>query len=391
MNIYSRKLKWKIFLLSGAFLIAAGSYWFTKNLTQKLAEEERKKVELWAKAQKQLVNSKDLSKDYSFALDVIRNNETVPVVLTDKNKNVIASVNLDPPKKNRVDYYKNIIQEMKAEHGPIIIDLPDGTKNYIFYKDSFLLTQLFYFPLIQLGVVALFLLVSYYAFSTSRRAEQNQVWVGMSKETAHQLGTPTSSLMANLELLRLKLDDQTIIKEIEKDVTRLEKITERFSKIGANPRLENENIVPILLNAIFYIRSRTSKKIIYNLNFSENDEIYVPLNKALFEWVIENLVKNAIDSMNGNGNMSINLYNKQSQLIIDVTDNGKGIPKTRHKTIFQPGYSTKKRGWGLGLSLAKRIVEVYHKGKIFVYQSEPKKGTTMRISLKKSQPGSTSQ
>jgi signal transduction histidine kinase len=385
MNIYSRKQKWKIFLLVGAFIIAVGSYLFTKNLTEKLAKEERKKVELWAKAQRELVNTKDLSRDISFVLEVIRNNETVPVILTDENRNVVSSVNIEVPGKQKEKFYQNLIREMRDEHDPIEINLPDGTKNYIFYKDSTLLTQLFYFPLIQLGVVALFLIVSYYAFSTSRRAEQNQVWVGMSKETAHQLGTPTSSLMANLELLKLKLNDQTIINEIEKDVERLEKITERFSKIGSNPRIEKDNIIPILLNATQYIRSRTSKKVTYDLNFSEDDTIFVPINRALFEWVIENLIKNAIDSMNGNGKISLKIQEKSAHLILDVSDNGKGIPKTRHKTIFQPGYSTKKRGWGLGLSLAKRIIEVYHKGKIFVHQSELKKGTTIRVILKKNQ------
>jgi signal transduction histidine kinase len=207
----------------------------------------------------------------------------------------------------------------------------------------------------------------------------------MAKETAHQLGTPTSSLMANLELLKIKKNDETIVGEIEKDVRRLEKITERFSKIGSNPKLKEENIIPILLNAIHYIRSRTSKKISYSLNFDTNETILVPINKALFEWVIENLVKNAIDSMNGTGEMKLQLNKKNNHLAIDVIDNGKGIPKTRHKTIFQPGYTTKKRGWGLGLSLAKRIIEVYHKGRIFVQQSELKKGTTMRIVLRKNQ------
>ncbi len=391
MNIYSRKQKWKIFLLAGALLIAVASYLFTRSLTEKLAEEERKKVELWAKGMRKLVQSQDLNKDYSFILEVIRNNETVPVILTDEDMNIISSINIKKPNNTTEKYAKELIKEMREEHDPIVIDLPDGTKNYIFYKESTLLTQLFYFPLIQLGVVGLFLIVSYYAFSTSRKAEQNQVWVGMAKETAHQLGTPTSSLMANLELLKIKLGDKTIISEVEKDVQRLEKITERFSKIGSNPRLENQNIVPVLLNAIHYIRSRASKKVSYSINFPEDETILVPFNKALFEWVIENLVKNAIDSMNGTGEMKLQLHDKNSHLAIDVVDNGKGIPKTKHKTIFQPGYTTKKRGWGLGLSLAKRIVEEYHKGKIFVQQSELKKGTTIRIVLSKSQQEPTSQ
>lgn len=383
MNIYSRKQRWKILLLFCALVIAGGSYWFTKNLTKKLEREERKKVELWAEGMKQLVHNQDLSKDYSFVLEVIRNNETVPVILTDENLNVISSLNVDKSAKGRKDEdYTRIIEEMRKEHDPIVIELPNGKRNYIFYKDSTLLTQLFYFPLIQLFVIALFLGVSYYAFSVSRKAEQNQVWVGMSKETAHQLGTPTSSLIANLELLKLKLKDQTIIEEIEKDVQRLQKITDRFSKIGSNTKLKKQNIVPVIINTLQYLKTRTSKKVTYETNFSEDDNIIVPINKPLFEWVMENIIKNAIDAMNGKGKIRIDLQNKKTGFILDIMDTGKGIPKAKHNTIFQPGFTTKKRGWGLGLSLAKRIINEYHNGKIFVHQSELKKGTTIRIILR---------
>ncbi|MFW6364517.1 MAG: sensor histidine kinase [Bacteroidota bacterium] len=385
MNIYSRKQRWKILLLFCALVIAGGSYWFTKNLTGKLEKEERKKVELWAEGMKQLVHNPDLTKDYSFVLEVIRNNETVPVILTDEDLNVISSLNVDKPTKEGKRDYSRIIEEMRKEHDPIKIELPNGKINYIFYKDSTLLTQLFYFPLIQLFVIALFLGVSYYAFSISRKAEQNQVWVGMSKETAHQLGTPTSSLIANLELLKLKLNDKTIIQEIEKDVNRLQKITDRFSKIGSSTKLEKQNIVPVIINTLQYLKTRTSKKVTYETNFSENDNIIVPVNKPLFEWVLENLIKNAIDAMNGKGIIRINLQNKKSGFILDIIDTGKGIPKAKHNTIFQPGFTTKKRGWGLGLSLAKRIINEYHNGKIFVHQSELKKGTTMRIILRRNE------
>jgi signal transduction histidine kinase len=245
------------------------------------------------------------------------------------------------------------------------------------------LTQLFYFPIIQFGVIALFLFVSYLAFSTSRKAEQNQVWVGMSKETAHQLGTPTSSLMANMELLRLKNVDETLLSELEKDVQRLEKITDRFSKIGSAPKLQRENIIKVITDTISYVRARSSEKVIFETNFSENDQIFVPLNIHLFEWVIENLCKNAIDSMGGIGNISIHLDDRIQFLFIDISDTGKGIPKSKFKTIFQPGYTTKQRGWGLGLSLSERIIESYHRGRIFVNHSEVNKGTTMRIVLKK--------
>ena len=381
MNIYSKKQWWKLALLIAALLIAIGSFWFTNNLTNKLAEEERKKVELWAMGMKRIAQSQNLDEDYRLSLKVISSNETVPMVWANDRDSVLSSRNVKSKYKAN-DRMQELIQEMKAENEPITIELPSGEKQFIYYKNSTLLTQLFYFPIIQLGVVALFLLISYYAFSSSRKAEQNQVWVGMSKETAHQLGTPTSSLMANLELLKLKLEDQTIIDEIEKDINRLNKITERFSKIGSLPSIKHENIVPVLLNTLNYIKSRSSKNIRFETNFEESDIVYAPINLALFEWVIENLVKNAIDSMNGKGTVQLNLLKKEQQVILDVCDEGKGIPKAKQGTIFRPGFTTKKRGWGLGLSLSKRIIEEYHNGRIFVHQSEINKGTTIRILLK---------
>ncbi|MBS3807056.1 MAG: HAMP domain-containing histidine kinase [Bacteroidales bacterium] len=382
MNIYHRKQRWKIYLLLAALFIVVGSYWFTNNLTRQLAEEERKKVELWAQGMKELTQNRNLDKDYSFILEVIRNNETVPMILTDEKEKMISMRNVHIGERNQEREIQELIAEMKQQHEPIEINLPQG-KQYIFYKDSTLLTRLSYFPFIQLGVVALFLLISYYAFSTARKAEQNQVWVGMSKETAHQLGTPTTSLLANLELLRMTLDDQSIIGEIEKDINRLEKITERFSKIGSQPALKSESLPPILSGVLEYIRTRTSKRVSFNLNFREEDDLQVPLNKPLFEWVVENLLKNAIDSMDGDGVIDVQVHCKGQQVMIDVSDQGKGISRSKQKAIFQPGYTTKTRGWGLGLSLAKRIIEQYHKGKIFVHHSEPGKGTTLRMILKR--------
>lgn len=365
-----------------ALFIVLGSYWFTNNLTRQLAEEERKKVELWAQGMKELTHNRNLDKDYSFILEVIRNNETVPMILTDEKEKMISMRNVHVGERNQEREIQELIAEMKQQHKPIEINLPQG-KQYIFYKDSTLLTRLSYFPFIQLGVVALFLLISYYAFSTARKAEQNQVWVGMSKETAHQLGTPTTSLLANLELLRMKMDDQTIIGEIEKDINRLEKITERFSKIGSQPALKSESLKPILSGVLEYIRTRTSKRVTFNLNLHEGDDLQVPLNKPLFEWVVENLLKNAIDSMDGDGVIDVQVHCKGQQVMIDVSDQGKGISRSKQKAVFQPGYTTKTRGWGLGLSLARRIIEQYHRGKIFVYHSEPGKGTTLRMVLKR--------
>ena len=383
MNIYHRKQRWKIYLLIAALFIVVGSFMYTNDLTRRLAREERKNVELWAKSMKELTQNRDLDRDYSFILEVIKDNETVPMILTDENEQVIDMRNVSLSGKNREEELDRLIEEMKSEHQPIEIALPHG-KQYIFYKDSTLLTRLSFFPLIQLAVVALFLLISYYAFSTAKRAEQNQVWVGMSKETAHQLGTPTSSLLASLELLKMEnLNNPSLVPEIEKDINRLGKITERFSKIGSRPSLRPENISGVLMNAVHYIKSRVSRKVEFILHFDENREIYVPVNKALFEWVIENLFKNAIDSMNGEGKIQLSVSEKNNMLYIDITDEGKGIPKSKYKTIFQPGYTSKKRGWGLGLSLAKRIVEQYHNGKIFVHHSELDKGSTFRIILRR--------
>lgn len=384
MNIYSKRQKWKIILLLIAICIGIASFVTTNNLVRKLSVEERKKVELWALGTRQLSGLESDERDYSFIIEVLKNNETVPVILTDRNGRITSSRNLDPNREKDSAYLQKQLNKMKAANEPIEINLLDGDKNYIYYKESTLLTQLFYFPIIQFGVIALFLFVSYLAFSTSRKAEQNQVWVGMSKETAHQLGTPTSSLIANLELLRLKNVDENLVTELEKDVQRLEKITDRFSKIGSTPKLHRENIIKVLFDSVNYVKARSSEKVVFEYNFSGNDQVFVPINVHLFEWVIENICKNAIDSMGGVGKITIHIDDRIQFLFIDITDTGKGIPKTKFKTIFQPGYTTKQRGWGLGLSLSERIIESYHRGRIFVHHSEVNKGTTMRIVLKKS-------
>lgn len=383
MNIYSRKQKWKLFLLSVAVIIGLLTFFVTYNLTHKLTLEERKKVELWAKGMKHLSSQEVNNDDYTFALEVIQTNETVPVILTDKNENIITSINLDEDKTGNDDYMQRQLRKMKSENPPIVVYLLKGDKNYIFYRDSTLLTQLMFFPVIQLAVITLFLVLAYWAFSASRKAEQNNVWVGMSKETAHQLGTPTSSLMANLELLRLNHVDESIVNEIEKDVERLEMITERFSKIGSTPVMRKENIIEVVTDALLYVKARSSRKVEFITNFHEVEVVMLPLNAPLFSWVLENVCKNAIDSMGGVGRLTVTLDDRIQYVFIDVKDEGKGISKSHQRTIFQPGFTTKKRGWGLGLTLSKRIVEEYHKGRIFVVKSIPEEGTTMRIVLKK--------
>lgn len=320
----------------------------------------------------------------SFNEDIISNSASVPVIYTDSTQeNVLAFGNLDSSKISNPEYVSSIIQEMKASNAPIKIDLGDDARRYIFYNDSSLLVKLKWYPFIQLGVIALFLLIAYYLFSISRNAEQNQVWVGMAKETAHQLGTPLSSLLAWIEVLKSKnVDDQTIL-EIRKDISRLETVTERFSKIGSKPKLEQHDINKVIKNTLNYLKSRLSKKVLFDHTTSNGKVVNASVNVPLLEWVLENIIKNGVDAMSGEGNLSIHVTDQSQFIYIDITDSGKGIPKGKRKTVFQPGFTTKPRGWGLGLSLTKRIIENYHSGKVFVKTSEMGKGTTFRIVLNK--------
>jgi two-component system, sporulation sensor kinase D len=280
-------------------------------------------------------------------------------------------------------FVKKTLAEMEFENTPIQLQLEDKGTNYIFYQSSFLLTQLKYYPFFQLGAIAIFLFISYLLFSTARRSEQNQVWVGMAKETAHQLGTPISSMMAWIELMRMRDQDSETVTELEKDVKRLSVISERFSKIGSAPTMKEENIIKVVYDTIEYLKPRTSRKVSFSTNVRPDGSIIVPVNPGLFEWVVENVCKNSIDAMSGDGFISINILEEGNYIHIDVTDTGKGLTRSKFKTIFEPGYTSKKRGWGLGLTLSKRIIEEYHKGKIFVKSSMVNEGTTIRISLKK--------
>lgn len=365
-------------------LIGALSLWYTNNLMDRLSAEEHKRIELWADATQQLINSEP-DQDVSFLFEVLRNNITIPVLLVDMKDNILSYRNIDSVKMLDTIYQKKKLEEFKNnDKQHFVIKMEDGTElNKIYYSDSNLLVQLHYYPYIQLGIVFLFILVSYFAFSISRRAEQDQVWLGMSKETAHQLGTPISSLMAWLEILKEGQTDSEMIIELEKDINRLEKITSRFSKIGSQPQLINMNLGKILENSIYYMQTRISKSIEIQTIFPKNEDVYIPMNADLFEWVIENLIKNAVDAIGQAGKITITVENNRENIFIDVKDTGKGIQKSNFKTVFNPGYTTKSRGWGLGLSLVKRIIEQYHKGKVFVKHSEFGVGTTFRIILKK--------
>lgn len=321
----------------------------------------------------------------SFITETVINSASVPVVYTDSSQtHVLHFGKIDTASAYFREHGVNdgsLLGYIQGENDPIQIQLGNNEVNYIFYRNSNLVRQLRYFPFVQLGIIGLFLIISYFLFSTARRGEQNRVWAGMSKETAHQLGTPISSLVGWVEILRSQGVDDSITSEIEKDVHRLETIADRFSKVGSVPEPQPENLQRVLQDALGYMEARTSKKIVYVFDWNLENDLQVNISRQLFEWVIENLCRNAIDALPGNGIIRTEVSRTANKIQIDISDTGKGIPKNQWKAIFRPGFTTKKRGWGLGLSLAKRIIEEYHKGKIFVKDSELDKGTTIRIVL----------
>lgn len=378
IDIYELKQRWKLFLFIAALAIGTGSLWYTNRLVNKLSEKEQKKASIWAEATRILLESSQSETDLNFLFRVIEDNNTVPVILTDQDDKVLYCRNLDDAKASDPNYIGKQLQLMKKVHPPLVIDLGNGNKNYIYYRESIILQQLSIYPYLQLTVIIIFVIVSYIAFNSSRKAEQNKVWVGLSRETAHQLGTPTSSLMAWLEILKDKVEDQYVVQELEKDVQRLKMITERFSKIGSQPNLENSNLVELVEEVSNYMRNRIPKSVEIKCQSSQR-YISCPLNVNLVGWVFENLIKNALDAVSNHGLIETKLSISNRQAIVDVIDNGKGIPKRNFKKVFKPGFTTKSRGWGLGLSLTKRIIEDYHRGKIFVLKSELNKGTTFRV------------
>ena len=501
MQIYRRKLRWKLFLLGIATAIVAASLWYTDTIVkkisleerqkvslwadaiqkrgnlakymesffEKLKDEERKRVELWAEATKRILVA-ETEEELTFYINIIESNTNIPVLHVDNDNNIITGRNLGDDFKNadvfegeikeafsiyppiHITYNGNIeylyyhdsrlftelrsvlenliesfieeivissanipvivtdstktqiiahgsinnlnqedslsvqqtIASMKGKNPPISIDLPTHGTCHVFYTNSLLLTQLKYYPIAQFIIIGVFLLVAYILFSIARNAEQNQVWVGMSKETAHQLGTPLSSLIAWVELLKLKGTDEDTVNEIRKDIKRLENITERFSKIGSPPLLLKSNIASIISDVVEYMKKRLSKNTKFVINLKpENENIETHINPNLFEWVIENICKNAVDAMGGNGKITIDISEQKKYVVVDISDSGKGIPKFKFNDVFKPGFTSKKHGWGLGLSLSKRIIENYHKGKLFVKSSHINKGTTFRIMLKK--------
>ena len=396
MDIYARKKKWKFVLVGFAIIIGISSLFVTNMLVRELKTEERKKIQLWAAATKQLVSLTGEG-DYSLAIKVISENNNIPVILVDDCDTILESRNFQIYTKIDSFFFKigilnptqitpkflrtelNTIK--KSGEPPIEVNIIGDTQ-WIYYKDSALLNRLRFYPIYQLGFIGIFMLISYFIFSSSRRSEQNQVWAGMAKEAAHQLGTPISSLMAWVELLKSKDETKKMVLEMEKDLIRLETITDRFSKIGSKPTLENINIIELLKNTMKYLNSRFPDKVSIKAKF-EKDEILVPVSRVLLHWVIENICKNAVDAMKGNGKIKIDLTEEQAHILINISDNGEGINRAIIKNIFKPGVTSKKRGWGLGLSLSKRIVDEYHKGSLFVMQSAKGVGTTFTIKLPK--------
>ena len=375
----------KLLLIIAAIIIAIASLLTSKYLIDDLKKEELNKMEVWAEAMRSL-NQADENTDINLVLKVLNGNNTIPVVVLDKDGEVQTSRNLGKLFKvdeDSIPEIKMMAQGMKQAGQTIRIDLDDANDYIeICYDESLMLKRLAVYPYIQLGVVVIFVLIALFALFASMKAEQNKVWVGLSKETAHQLGTPISSLTAWTEVLRDTYPDDEMLPEMEKDVKRLERIAERFSKIGSIPELKEADIKEVLCRVVEYMEHRTSSRVTINTHFPDH-RIEVKMVASLFEWVVENLCKNAVDAMNGTGRIDLSLQDWGDMIVIEVTDTGKGMPKSHFKSVFKPGFTTKARGWGLGLSLAKRIVEEYHKGKIFVKSSEVGKGTTFRIELPK--------
>lgn len=383
-SIYDSRQRVKLAFIFVAILIAIASVVVSDLLIKDLAQEERRKMEIWSEATR-VMTSENPSLNMNLILKIIQGNTSIPVILCDGNDNVVSYNNIEIPDGDVNLFLKEKVNQLKAKNTPIVIDMEDGTFQYLYYDDSTNLKRLLIYPYAQLSVVFVFILIAFLALVSTKKAEQNKVWVGLSKETAHQLGTPISSLIAWVEYLRSLEIDPTLLDEMDKDVKRLQTIAERFSKIGSNPDPVPTNIVQSISVALGYMKTRISSKVQVTLSMPEQP-LLVLMNDSLFAWVIENLIKNAVDAMEGQGRISISVVDKDSYVQIDVTDSGKGIPKSKFKTVFNPGYTTKKRGWGLGLSLVKRIIESFKGGKIYVKSSELGVGTTFRLKLRKYKP-----
>lgn len=374
-------LNWKTYLVLAAMAIVATSLYYTNQLAHKLAEEETKKVEQLGNSLKALATATN-NDEVTFAQTFVSQNTTIPLIITDDAGNIYDTKNIDSSKVK--DAHKHLLkklEEFRQMHPPIVVDYGIG-QNHIYYGESYLLTQLRYYPYVQMAIIALFLMVVLIALSAAHRSLQNQVWVGLSKETAHQLGTPLSSMEAWIELLQEKEGNEDAVAEMRKDLDRLKLVADRFSKVGSAPQLEEDDLLLRVRGMVAYMEKRAPSKVRFSLE-SNDDEVPANICGPLFDWVLENLMRNALDAMDGTGSIDIKITNHPHVVWIDVCDTGKGIPKHLIKKIFSPGFTTKKRGWGLGLSLSRRIIEKYHHGSLFVKQSEVGKGTVFRIIIRR--------
>ena len=388
----------RYFFVISAALIAIASLWVTNILVNRLKEEEHKKIKIWSESVA-LISSQAVSENTgntdsfsaydSHLLEIIQSNTTIPVIRTNDSNQLIETINIQLPDSNDSTFIQSKIKAFRKKHDPITIRIPISTGGntvqyefqYVYYDDSTVLKQLQLFPFVQLTVVFIFIVIAFFALTNAQRAEQNRVWVGLSKETAHQLGTPISSLMAWVEYFKTKEVDTKLLNEMDKDVQRLKTIAERFSKIGSNAEPEFMDLATAIENAVEYMGKRISSKVAISTDLPD-EPVTILMNESLFGWTLENLIKNGVDAMDGQGEIKIHAFRKGEKAIMDISDTGKGIPKSKFDSIFNPGYTTKQRGWGLGLSLVKRIIESYQKGKIYVYKSELGKGTTFRIELR---------
>ena len=382
--MFRQILTWRTFLALVAILIVSGTIWYSSYLARKIEAEEKQKVEQWIEASNSLFNPN--TTDTRLHLKIIQDNNDIPIIETNERDSIIQYVNVDTAQITNLDQFlQDRLEKFRSENAPIVwVDPFNSARiNKYYFGHSRLLREVRYYPLVQLLIIGLFIIVTLIMLASSYRSTQNQVWAGMAKETAHQLGTPVSSLEGWLEILKEDEKNRALVNELEKDIDRLRLVSDRFGKIGSTPQLEEKNIVAQVSEVVEYVRKRASGKVTISMNTNGQEFIAARLSGPLFDWVIENLLKNALDAMEGRGSLFVDILDGQKQIIIDVKDTGKGISKQNINQVFKPGFTTKKRGWGLGLSLSKRIIEQYHRGRIFVKSSEPGKGTTFRIILKK--------
>lgn len=382
--MFRQILNWRTALAAVAIFIVSGTIFYSQYLARKIAKEEKQKVEQWVEAGKNIFNS-PMDADTRLASMILTENNTIPIIETDEQDSIIQFVNLDSAASTDHAFVEKKLRQFKTQNPAIEwVDPVDSTKkNRYYYGDSRLLNEVRYYPIVQLCIVALFIVIVFISLRSGYRSVQNQVWAGMAKETAHQLGTPVSSLEGWVEMLKDTSGNEKIVQELEKDVDRLRLVSDRFGKIGSTPQLEEIEIVSQINSMVDYMRKRAAGKIIFTVNTYGQEKVYARISPPLFDWVIENLLKNALDAMEGKGRIMVDINDEKKAIYIDIADSGKGISKQNIARVFKPGFTTKKRGWGLGLSLSKRIISQYHKGEIFVKQSEAGKGTTFRIVLKK--------